>query len=175
MTGRLRPGMLWEERHMGVRSIGYDNDILDEVLCYFMKTILNLQETGIEKLPVENRLPEPVRSYMDLAVRILIGGQPPETSQLILQAEYDVLLNREKPDIEMVISLQMVKELSCHIRFDQDCYEYLLSTVNLWGNRVFEYASLTFYPNLPAEIRQKYGIDDLIRYIPRERLRLEDY
>ncbi|MCM1542911.1 MAG: hypothetical protein NC121_16855 [Blautia sp.] len=160
---------------MGVRSSGYDNDILDEVLCCFMKTILNLQETGIENLPVENRLPEPARSYMDLAIRILMDGQPPETSQLILQSEYDVLLNREKPDLETVISLQMIKELSCHIHFDQDYYEYLLSTVNLWGNRVFEYASLTFYPNLPVEIRRKYGIDDLIRHIPREMLRLEDY
>lgn len=160
---------------MGVRSSGYDNDTLDAVLCYFMRTILHLQETGVENLPVENALPEPVRSYMDIAIDLLIGGQPPETSQIILQSEYDVLLNREKPDLETVMCLQMIKELSCHIHFDKDYYGYLLSTVNLWGNRVSEYAAVTFYPNLPADIRRKYRIDDLIKYVPREMFRLDDY
>ena len=46
---------------------------------------------------------------------------------------------------------------------------------NLWGNEVFEYASLTFYPNLPEEIKEKYQIHDLIKYIPKEVFRLEDY
>lgn len=153
----------------------YSNDTLDAVLCYFMRTILHIQETGIEKLPLENDLPEPVRSYMDIAIELLIDGQPPEPSRIILESEYDVLLNREKPDIETVMCLQMIKELSCHIHFDEDYYGYLFSTVNLWGNRVFEYASVTFYPNLPADIRKKYGIDDLIKHMPREMFRLDDY
>ena len=160
---------------MSVRSSGYDNDTLDEVLCCFMRTILHLQETGIENLPVENSLSEPVKSYMDIAIELLIGGQPPETSQIILQSEYDVLLNRERQELETVMCLQMIKELSCHIHFDEDYYGYLLSTGNLWGNRALEYASLTFYPNLPAEIRKKYGIDDLIKYVPPEMFRLDDY
>jgi len=140
-----------------------------------MRTILHLQETGIEKLPLENNLPEPAGSYMKIAIELLIGGQPPETSRLILESEYDILLHRGKADLETVICLQMIKELSCHIHFDEDYYGYLLSTVNLWGNGAFEYASLTFYPNLPADIRKKYGIDDLIRNIPQERFRPEDY
>lgn len=160
---------------MSVRSSGYDSEMSDEVLCYFMRTILHLQESGVERLPLENNLPEPVGSYMNIAIGLLIEGQPPETSRLILESEYDVLLNRIKADIETVLCLQMIRELSCHIHFDEDCYGYLLATANLWGNRALEYASLTFYPNLPAEIREKYGIEELIKYIPQERFRLDDY
>ncbi|MDE6926818.1 MAG: hypothetical protein K2P59_16475 [Acetatifactor sp.] len=153
---------------MSVRSSGYDSETLDAVLCYFMRTIQHLQESGVEKLPLENDLPEPVRSYMDIAIGLLTDGQPPETSRLILESEYDVLLNRTEADIDTVMCLQVIRELSCHIHFDEDYYGYLLSTGNLWGNKALEYASLTFYPNLPAEIRKKYGIDDLIKYIPKE-------
>lgn len=160
---------------MSVRSSGYDNETLDAVLCYFMRTILHLQESGVEKLPVENHLPEPVGAYMDIAMKLLTGGEPPETSRIILDAEYDVLLSRGGADIETVICLQMIKEVSCHIHFDDDYYKYLLNTCNLWGNAALEYASRTFYPNLPKEIREKYGIDDLIKYMPQEMFRLEDY
>lgn len=160
---------------MSVRSCGYDNETLDEVLCYFMRTILHLQESGVERLPVENHLPEPVGAYMDIAMKLLTGGEPLETSRIILDSEYDILLSRGGADIETVICLQMIREVSCHIRFDDDYYKYLLNTCNLWGNTALEYASLTFYPNLPKEIREKYGIDELIKYMPQERFRLEDY
>lgn len=160
---------------MGTRSSGYDTETLDGVLCYFMRTILHLQESGIENLPVENDLPEPVRSYLDLAMDLLINGQPYEISQLILESEYDVLLHHGKADIETVMCLRMIKELSCHIRFDKDYYGYLLSTWNLWGNRALGYAAWTFYPNLPAPVREKYGIDEMIKDIPREMLRLDDF
>lgn len=153
----------------------YSSDTLDEVFCCFMRTILHLEETGIEKLPVENNLPEPVRSYMDIAIELLMDGQPPEPSRIILESEYDVLLHCGKADIETVMCLQVIKELSCHIHFDKDYYGYLLSTDNLWGNRAMEYAAVTFYPNLPAEIRKKYRIDDLIKYMPQEMFRLDDY
>ncbi len=43
------------------------------------------------------------------------------------------------------------------------------------GNEVFEYASRTFYPNLPEEIKEKYKIHDLIKYMPKEAFRLDDY
>ncbi len=58
---------------------------------------------------------------------------------------------------------------------DVDYYGYLLSTENLWGNEVFEYASRTFYPNLPEEVKEKYRIHDLIKYIPKEAFKLDDY
>ncbi len=34
---------------------------------------------------------------------------------------------------------------------------------------------LTFYPNLPEEIKEKYQINDLIKYMPKEAFRLDDY
>ncbi len=161
---------------MSVRSSGYDSDILDQVLCCFMRTILRLQESGVEKLPVENHLPEPLKSYMKAAMGLFTGGEPPEITRIILEAEYDVLLhNLPGVDIETVMGLQMIKELSFHIRFDDDYYRYLLDTCNLWGNTALEYACLTFYPKLPDEIREKYGVNDLIRFVPREKMRLEDY
>lgn len=43
------------------------------------------------------------------------------------------------------------------------------------GNSVFEYASLTFYPILPDAAKEKYGIYDLIKYVPQEKFRLDDY
>ncbi len=57
---------------------------------------------------------------------------------------------------------------------DVDYYRYLLSTENLWGNEVFEYASRTFYPNLPEEVKERYQIYDLIKYMPNEAFRLDD-
>ncbi len=59
--------------------------------------------------------------------------------------------------------------------YDEDYYGYLLSTENLWGNGVSEYASRTFYPNFPEEIKEKYQINDLIKYIPKEAFKLDDY
>ena len=33
---------------------------------------------------------------------------------------------------------------------------------------MFEYTSLTFYPNLPDAAKEKYGIYDLIKYVSQE-------
>ena len=141
----------------------YGSQTLDKIICYFMRTILHLQNTGIEDLPLRNELEEPIKSFLDVAV------------DLILDSEYDVLLSEKQINMEIVLCLQFIKELSWHIHFDKDYYGYLLSTDNLWGNDVFEYASRTFYPNLPEEIKDKYRISDLIKYIPPEMFRLEDY
>ena len=48
---------------MSVRSLGYDSDNLDQIICYFMKTILHLQASGIENLPLENNLAEPWKIF----------------------------------------------------------------------------------------------------------------
>ena len=129
----------------------------------------------IEKLPLENNFEEPLKSFIDIAVGLIIDGQPPETASLILDAEYDVILNTGAVSVKTAMSLRLIKELSLHIHYDEDYYSYLLSTDNLWGNEVFEYASRTFYPNLPEEIKEKYKIHDLIKYMPKEAFRLDDY
>ena len=153
----------------------YSNEILDRIFRYFMRTALHLQNSGIEDLPLENDFEEPLKSYMDIAVDLIIDGQPPEIARLILEAEYDAVLSKVAVSAKTAMSLRLIKELSWHIHYDEDYYAYLLSTENLWGNEVSEYASLTFYPNLPEEIKEKYQIHDLIKYIPKEAFRLEDY
>ncbi|RKI75214.1 hypothetical protein D7V90_23095, partial [bacterium 1xD42-87] len=41
-----------------IRSI-YSNEVLNRIFCYFMRTVLHLQDSGIEKLPLENDFEEP--------------------------------------------------------------------------------------------------------------------
>lgn len=153
----------------------YSNEVLDRIFRYFMRIILHLQNSGIENLPLENDFEEPLRSFMDIAVDLIIDGQPPEIASLILDAEYDAILSGVAVNVKTAMSLRLIKELSCHIHYDEDYYGYLLSTENLWGNEVFEYASRTFYPNLPEEVKERYQIHDLIKYIPKEAFRLDDY
>ena len=153
----------------------YSNEILDRIFRYFMRMVLHLQNSGIEKLPLENDFEEPLKSYMDIAVDLIIDGQPPEIASLILDAEYDSILSETAVSAKTALSLRLIKELSWHIHYDEDYYGYLLSTVNLWGNEVFEYASRTFYPNLPEEIKEKYQIHDLIKYMSQDAFRLDDY
>ena len=153
----------------------YHSKSFDELICYFMRTILHLQNTGIEKLPLNNNFEEPIKSFLELSIELIIDGQPPEISALILDAEYDVILNHNRITKETALNLQMIKKLSQHIHYDEDYYKCILDTCNLWGNEVFEYAARTFYPNLPTEIKDKYQIHELIKHIPDEMLRLSDY
>jgi len=43
-----------------------------------MRVVLYLQNNGIEKLPLENDFEEPLKSFMDIAVNLIIDGQSPE-------------------------------------------------------------------------------------------------
>ena len=153
----------------------YSHEILDRIFRYFMRIVLHLQNSGIENLPLQNDFEEPLKSFIDIAVDLIIDGQPPGIASLIMDAEYDAILSRTSVSVKTAISMRLIKELSWHIHYDEDYYGYLLSTVNLWGNEVFEYASQTFYPNLPEEIKERYQIHDLIKYIPKEAFRLDDY
>lgn len=146
----------------------YSNEVLDEIICYFMKTILRLQSSGIENLPIENHFMQPVKNYLELAVELLMDGQPLEISEIILDIEYDKILVYGGGDTKTLLVLQMIRELSKHIHYDEDYYGYILSTDNLWGNKVFEYAAKTFYPNIPDEFKIKYKINELISHIPQE-------
>lgn len=160
---------------MSIRSLGYDNENLDKIICYFMKTILHLQKSGIENLPLENNLPIPYKPFLDTAMRIFLHSPSPELAHLILNAEYDALLNNELTSLEIIMGLQVIKELAWHIHYDKDYYNYLLSLENIWGNIAIEYATFTFYPNLPEEIKHKYHIHELIKYVPNNMFRLDDY
>ena len=88
----------------------YSNKVLDRIFCYFMRTILHLQNSGIEKLPIKNDFEEPVKSYMDIGVNLLIDGQPPEIACLILDAEYDAILCKSVASVEILMSLRLIKD-----------------------------------------------------------------
>ncbi len=153
----------------------YQSNVSDDIILYFMRTILHLQKSGIEDLPLEQSFPKPINDFLNLAMELIIDGQPSEVSTLILDTEYDMILHKEEITSEIVLGLRMIRELSWHIHYDEDYYEYIFMTENLWGNRVSEYAARTFYPNLPDEIKDKYHIHDLIKYMPPEMFKLEDY
>lgn len=108
-------------------------------------------------------------------MELIIDGQPPEISDLILDAEYDTIVSNEGITEELAFVLRMIRELSYHIHYDSDYYRYILSTDNLWGNEIFEYASCTFYPNMPDDARHRYHIDGLIRHMPEYMLKRDDY
>ena len=160
---------------MSVRSLGYDSEALDHIICYFMRTVLRLQKSGIENLPLKNTLDEPYQAFLDTAISIFLDSPNPELARLILEAEYDAAISCGQISAETALGLQLIKEFTWHVHYDEDNYSYLLSTENIWGNTALEYANLTFYPNLPEEIKCKYRIHDLIAIIPEKMFRLDDY
>lgn len=108
-------------------------------------------------------------------MRVFLDSPCPELARLILDAEYDAAVSRRQVSTETALGLQLIKEFTWHIHYDEEYYSYLLSTENIWGNTALEYANLTFYPNLPEEIQCKHRIHDLIAIIPENMFRLDDY
>ncbi len=134
----------------------------------------HLQKSGVEDLPLENNLPSPYKPFLDTAMDIFLKALSPELARLILETEYDIFLSNKEITHEEVLGLQIIKELVWHIYYD-DYYGYLLSIENIWGNAAIEYASLTFYPNLPEEVKCKYHINELIEHIPSHMFQLDNY
>lgn len=159
---------------MSVRQ-KYGCEELDSIFCYFMRTVLRLQKSGVEDLPVEFEGEEPVRGFLKLCVEMLIGGEPPETTELILQSEYDYVLCKYKPGMKQIMEMRLIKNLSWHIHFDDNYFDYLISTSNLWQDKANEYACRTFYANLPLEIQKREGYDKTLRLLPDEMLELDNY
>ena len=143
---------------MGVRSIGYDSENLDTIICYFMKTIIELEQNGVLNLPLKNTLNEPYKTFLDTAMEIFMRSPSPELAYLILDAEYDCTLNNGHFSTETILGLKLIKEFTLHIHYDTDYYEYFLATENMWGLNAIEYAHLNFYPYLPQDIKVKYSI-----------------
>lgn len=152
---------------------------LDQIICYFMRTVLHIQDTGLADLPLKNPLEqEPCRSFLDRCMDIFCQGQPPQLSKLLLDAEYGALVSRTPLTPEQTLSLRAVKELCWHIYYDRDggLYGYLEHIGNLWGSQARTYAWRTYYPNLPESVRKELHVDEnALEMIPREMLRLDDY
>lgn len=160
---------------MSIRSLGRDNPDLDEIICYFMRTILHLQKNGLLDLPLEDNLNEPYHSFLDKCTDILCQSLVPELAQLLLDAEYDVVLSRDPLTAEQALNLRTIKELTWHIYYDKDYYTYLDTTEGLWGQKAMQYAWRTYYPNLPPDIIQKLHWEELLAGFPEEMRQLDDY
>lgn len=159
---------------MNLRS-EYGNPMVDDLLCYFMKTILRIRKYGAARIPIDVAFGEPVDGYLKTAVDLMEDAQVPETTDIILQIELGRILAEQKPSREQLTALILIKELTMHIRFDEDPSDYLLSTSSLWNNKVNEYACRTFYCNLPPEILKKQGMDEILALIPPEQLKRDDF
>lgn len=156
------------------KNFGSEN--LDRIFRYFMRTVLRMEKKGLLALPVENDLQgEPLRSYLDLAMTLFVDAQPQQVVRPILESQYDFIVTNSGLSADKAMEMWLIRELSLHIHFDPDPYDFLLSTGNLWGGLAERFACLTFYPNLPAGVQRLYGLGQAVEHIPAEMLRLEDY
>ena len=151
---------------------------LDQIFIYFMRTLLHLYKSGIERLPLENPLErEPLRFFLDAAMEIVLHCLPPELGRMVLESEREAILSQGPVTAEDALRLRFIQELALSLqnRDFERFYDLFLSAQEWWGVPAMEYAALTFYPNLPAEIRRKYQIDNPIEEMKPEALRLDDY
>lgn len=164
-----------ENNRANVRK-DYGSENLDRIFRYFMRTVLRMEKRGLLALPVENDLQgEPLRSYLDLAMTLFVDAQPQQVVRPILESQYDFIVTNSGLPAGKAMEMWLIRELSLHIHFDPDPYDFLLRTSNLWGDLAEQFACLTFYPNLPADVQRLYGLDQAVEHIPAEMLRLEDY
>lgn len=161
---------------MSIRSLKRDNETLDQICVYFMRTILHLQKSGIEDLPLPHNLPEPFGSFLDASMDIFMQSPVPELARLLYETEYSARLSQNPMDAQTVLGLQVIKEVLFSLRYYQeDFYGYFLTTEELWGHTALEYAWRTFIPNLPPEIQARYGYAEVLETLPKDRFRLDDF
>lgn len=151
---------------------------LDQIFLYFMRTALHLQKTGIVNLPLDNPLErEPLRAFLDESVDVLLRCLPPELGRMVLESKRESILSQGPLTAEDALRLRFIQELALSLQNrDLDLfYRFFLSTQEWWGVPAMEYAALTFYPNLPAEVRERYHIENPIEEMQPEALRPDDY
>ena len=151
---------------------------LDLIFIYFMRTILHLYKSGIERLPLPNPLDrEPLRSFLDEAMDAVLDCLPPDLGRMVLESKREAILNQGPMTAEDVLRLRFIQELALSLQgrdFDL-FYDLFLSSGEWWGEAAMEYAALTFYPNLPPEVREKYQIENPVEDRQPERLRPDDF
>ena len=79
---------------MSIKS-RYSHELLDRIFRYFMRIVLHLQSSGIEKLPLENNFEEPLKSFIDIAV-----GQIRNVQYIVLDEGTSALDEANALDIE---------------------------------------------------------------------------
>lgn len=151
---------------------------LDLIFIYFMRTALHLYKSGIERLPLENPLDrEPLRSFLDSAVDAVLDCLPPDLGRMVLESKREAILSQGPLTAEDALRLRFIQELALSLQGrDLDrFYDLFLSSQEWWGEPAMEYAALTFYPNLPPEVREKYSIENPMETMRPEALRPDDY
>lgn len=163
------------DRNLLLRRAGGE---LDQIFIYFMRTALRIQKEGIVRLPLPNPLErQPLRAFLDDAVNTLLNCLPPQLGRMVLESQREALLSQGPLTPEDVLRLRFIQELALSLQNrDLDLfYRFFLSTQEWWGVPAMEYAALTFYPNLPAEVRERYHIENPIEEMQPEALRPDDY
>lgn len=145
----------------------YGNEDIDELLCYFMKTVLRIQKYGGARIPIDVTFQEPINTYLEIAINLMEYAQPIEITELVLQIEYEQIFLNYKLTKTQITLLVLIKELSKHIRFDENRTDFLLSTSNIWNHKANTYATKTLYCNLPLEIQKREGLDSILKNIPK--------
>ncbi len=161
--------------HLLLRRSGGE---LDQIFIYFMRTMLHLYKSGIEHLPLENPLErEPLRSFLDEAMYIVLRCLPPEMGRMVLESQREAILSRGPVTAEDALRLRFIQELALSLqnRNFELFYDFFLGSQEFWGAPAMEYAALTFYPNLPPEVRERCHIENPIETMRPESLRLDDY
>lgn len=153
----------------------YGNEDIDELFCYFMKTVLRIQKNGAAQIPIDVTFEEPINTYLKIAINLMEDAQPAEITELVLQTEYEQIFLNNTPTKTQITLLVLIKELSKHIRFDKDMTDFLLSTANLWNDKANAYATKTLYCNLPLEIQKREGMDFILKNIPKSFLEPDNF
>lgn len=168
---------------MNVRK-DYGSKELDKLFVYFMKTILRVQKRGWMQIPIDMSFGEPVDGFLKTAVGLMEDAYTPNLFAFVLQVERAHIAAHHTLTKEQITLLVMIETLSMHIRFDETPSEFMLGDIEgLWYNNVpypgeisaGEYATKTFYPNLPEDVQKKHRLDELLRTVPPDFLRPDDF
>lgn len=100
---------------MTVRSISYDCEITDQVFCYFMRCLIHIQKNEVAALPLENSFQPPLHRMIDVSAELMGCSPLPEVAELILDAEYDHLISHEHLPVEIILALQLIKNLPAYL------------------------------------------------------------
>lgn len=133
----------------------YGNDSVDELFCFFMKTVLRIKKKGVLGIHIDISINEIIDGYLAIAIPFLTNGIGPDLSDLLLQTEYDYLLLNKQVNKNDILLLNLIRRFIKQMQLGE--LEIGGGIVNIWNNKAFEYAQKTFYCNFPLDIQKKHG------------------
>ena len=147
---------------------------LDLIFCFYMKSFLRKNKYGVDglKADVEN-LDQCVISFIACGIDLIKNGYSPLEIDFILECEMLKIRNQEKKNYDIIYQLTLAKRLSVYLQ-KEDIGSFL-EFENLFGVHTREYLCLTFIPNLPLAVQEKYELGLFIENIPFDKLQLNNY